>query len=138
MLERITLSRAKGWRMPPNTVKVDRSTCYGNPWAIGNPGRLKLREMPFDYACRLPFDQRRAVEAFSLWLTDTPAWWMVPPPHYFNTQGWDAFFASLNFHRNAIIQRLPGLRGKNLACWCKQGLPCHADILIESANRTPE
>ena len=25
MLERITLSRAKGWRMPPNTVKVDRT-----------------------------------------------------------------------------------------------------------------
>jgi len=29
---RITLSRAKGWRMPENTVKVDRSTIFGNPW----------------------------------------------------------------------------------------------------------
>ena len=26
------------------------------------------------------------------------------------------------------------LRGKNLACWCKLGQPCHADILIEMAN----
>ena len=26
------------------------------------------------------------------------------------------------------------LRGKNLACWCKQGWPCHADILLEIAN----
>jgi hypothetical protein len=26
------------------------------------------------------------------------------------------------------------LRGYNLACWCKPGTPCHADILIELAN----
>lgn len=31
MPERIQLSRAKGWRMPANTVKVDRSTRWGNP-----------------------------------------------------------------------------------------------------------
>lgn len=27
-----------------------------------------------------------------------------------------------------------GLRGKNLACWCKPGDPCHADILLKIAN----
>lgn len=26
------------------------------------------------------------------------------------------------------------LKGKNLACWCKAGDPCHADFLIEKAN----
>ena len=26
------------------------------------------------------------------------------------------------------------LRGKNLACWCKIGEPCHADLLLEIAN----
>ena len=26
------------------------------------------------------------------------------------------------------------LRGKNLACWCKPGAPCHADVLLELAN----
>jgi hypothetical protein len=26
------------------------------------------------------------------------------------------------------------LRGKNLACWCKPGDPCHADVLLEIAN----
>jgi len=31
---RIQLSRRKGWRMPPNTVKVDRTTRWGNPWTI--------------------------------------------------------------------------------------------------------
>ena len=27
------------------------------------------------------------------------------------------------------------LRGKNLSCWCKIGEPCHADILLEIANK---
>ena len=35
---RIQLSRAKGWRMPENTVKVDRSTKWGNPYPVA-PGR---------------------------------------------------------------------------------------------------
>jgi len=26
------------------------------------------------------------------------------------------------------------LRGKNLACFCKVGEPCHADVLLELAN----
>jgi hypothetical protein len=26
------------------------------------------------------------------------------------------------------------LRGKNLACWCPEGSPCHADVLLEIAN----
>lgn len=30
------------------------------------------------------------------------------------------------------------LRGKNLACWCKLGAPCHADVLLELANRELE
>ena len=26
------------------------------------------------------------------------------------------------------------LRGKNLACWCPEGVPCHADVLLAIAN----
>lgn len=29
---------------------------------------------------------------------------------------------------------LSELRGKNLACWCPLGGPCHAEILLELAN----
>jgi len=27
------------------------------------------------------------------------------------------------------------LRGKNLACWCALDQPCHADVLLELANK---
>jgi hypothetical protein len=37
---RIRLSRARGWRMPDNTVKVDRSTPWGNPFKVGVDGTL--------------------------------------------------------------------------------------------------
>lgn len=36
--KRIVLSRRKGWRMPANTMKIDRSTKWGNPFVIGKDG----------------------------------------------------------------------------------------------------
>lgn len=38
MPERVQLSRKRGWRMPPNTVKVDRSTRYGNSFIMAHEG----------------------------------------------------------------------------------------------------
>jgi hypothetical protein len=35
---RVQLRRTKGWRMPPGTRKVDRSTRWGNPWRAGIEG----------------------------------------------------------------------------------------------------
>lgn len=34
-----------------------------------------------------------------------------------------------------IIEGLPVLRGKHLACWCRLDWPCHADTLLLLANR---
>lgn len=41
----------------------------------------------------------------------------------------DAFAANLPLGDFA-----KALRGKNLACWCKPGSPCHADVLLRIAN----
>lgn len=35
----------------------------------------------------------------------------------------------------AFRESLNALRGKNLACWCPLDQPCHADVLLELANR---
>lgn len=53
MPKRIQLRRVKGWRMPPNTVKVDRSTKFGNP---------------FTFRPRSPDGRRIAVDRFQRWL----------------------------------------------------------------------
>lgn len=42
---RIQLRRTKGWKMPPNTVKVDRTTQWGNRWAVGQHSNALGREV---------------------------------------------------------------------------------------------
>ena len=52
---RVQLSRKKGWHMPPNTVKVDRSTKWGNPFRI--TARVSREE---------------SMEKFEHWIASTP------------------------------------------------------------------
>ena len=40
MPERIQLKRNRGWKMPPNAVKVDRTTRWGNPFKIAEFGSV--------------------------------------------------------------------------------------------------
>ena len=40
---RIQLKRTKGWRMPENTVKVDRSTKWGNQIVVGSDRGIGYR-----------------------------------------------------------------------------------------------
>lgn len=107
MPERIQLSRAKGWRMPENTVKVDRSTRWGNPYRWQDY-ELKSSDVPWD-VCPQEFATQLAVDAFCE----------------------DAATDALPVKRADIVREL---RGKNLACWCKPGTPCHADVLLRLAN----
>ena len=38
---RVRLQRSKGWTMPANTVKVDRTTRWGNPFTPQDAGSLE-------------------------------------------------------------------------------------------------
>ncbi|HEY2187547.1 MAG TPA: DUF4326 domain-containing protein [Caldimonas sp.] len=40
MPQRVQLKRSAGWKMPPNTVKVDRTTRWGNPFTITECGSV--------------------------------------------------------------------------------------------------
>ena len=49
--------------------------------------------------------------------------------------GWaDAEYPDLIDQRKRILANLKQLKGKNLSCWCSEGKPCHADVLLEMAN----
>lgn len=50
------------------------------------------------------------------------------------------YLTSLNpgfiFGQDLLMQAdLSELKGKDLACWCKEGSVCHADVLLELANK---
>ena len=40
--------------------------------------------------------------------------------------------------RPLLRKQLEELRGKNLACWCRIGEPCHGDTWLELAGRGPD
>lgn len=106
---RVQLRRTKGWRMPPNTVKVDRSTKWGNPWRVGDIGIPDAIEAT------------RRFRAATIGFTSNGSF-CAPAAHPRSYIG-------------SIIRDAPrDLRGKNLACWCAPGEPCHADVLLDLAN----
>lgn len=103
--QRIQLSRTKGWRMPPNTIKVDRSTRWGNPFNATQSYTnhrggvlVPLLAPPSPERCIDLF------QAYAMGVSMVDAEWLAP------------------------------LRGKNLACWCKPGALCHANVLLRLAN----
>ena len=119
MPERIQRKRAAGWKMPENTVSVTRPGRWGNPFAIGGWFTIgRGRGFAGMIWCRA-VDEAHA------------------GPGYVKVE--DAAHA-VEMYRT-FLRRYPltdkqvvELRGKNLACFCKLGAPCHADVLLEVAN----
>lgn len=94
--------------MPPNTVCVDRSTKWGNPFVVGRDGTRK-----------------RCVELFEALCCGLIC-----------VSGKPSYREQRNYLHMACAN-IGELRGKNLACWCPLDAPCHADVLIRAANRPP-
>ena len=110
MPERVQLQRLRGWRMPPHTRKVDRTTIFGNPFES------------------VRYDASDAVSSHRLWLTGV-----------MTDEEIEARYASivakhLIARRRRVLASLPQLRGMNLACWCSRIRPCHADLLLRLVN----
>ena len=40
----------------------------------------------------------------------------------------------LSARRRWILENIKSLQGRQLACWCRVGAECHADILLQLAN----
>jgi hypothetical protein len=110
MPNRVQLQRVKGWRMPANTRKVDRTTIFGNP---------------FDSVKR---DTGDAVRNHRLWLTG------VLTNEQLVAQYPNIVAKHLIARRRRVLETLAQLRGMNLACWCPPARPCHADLLLKLAN----
>ena len=96
--QRVQLKRSAGWKMPANTVKVDRTTRWGNPFTPAECGSVAA-----------------AVAQHGRWMRgEIAAPGGAEPPSAAAIRG--------------------ALAGRNLACWCPQPGPCHADLLLQIAN----
>ncbi|API58308.1 hypothetical protein BSL82_02450 [Tardibacter chloracetimidivorans] len=151
---RIKRGRTLGWRMPENTVTVDRRTKWGNPF------NLKASEHCWTaLACGCKGDpagrQRASVILFREWINNAAACRIQDCGLYAEREGERVAFATspaITAPQPPAIEDIQAeLRGRNLACWCKlceahqdglplgvqcdQCAPCHADVLLEIANR---
>jgi hypothetical protein len=138
--ERIQRHRTRGWRMPEGAIYVGRPTMFGNPaiverhrgrWAVwaGDVGPM--------VACvdTQPEARAEAVEFFRLWLAS--------PDGVIDRRDAIGIDAAVEprlswayaVNHEDLRARLPDLRGRDLACWCPLDQPCHADVLLEVANR---
>ena len=78
---------------------------------VGRPSRWGNQfRVDDDLGRWLEWDRETVVELHRLWVT---APWMEASLPYF----------------------LAPLRGHDLVCWCPLSSPCHADVLLELANR---
>jgi hypothetical protein len=105
MPARIQRKRTKGWKMPANAVSVTRPGRFGNPFRVSDGSCTHPDCGPKSHP---PTTAQKAVDAFRRWIEGHPA---------------------------LIAMVREKLRGRDLACWCKPGDPCHADVLLEIANR---
>jgi len=105
-LQRVQLSRKKGWRMPPDTISVARPGRWGNPFSV-LPGLAPGTQVG-RYVAMPSVEQ--AVAAYRRWLRDDPA------------------------GQRVAQEAKSALRGHNLACWCRLDGPCHAQVLLELVN----
>ena len=112
MAGRIRLSRARGWRKPPDAVVVARPSRWGNPFAVADV--LARGEAATPAAARA-----LVVERFADAVRRGPdsPWWT--PDHA----------AHLTWIRDHVGE----LAGRDLACWCPLDGPCHADVLLALA-----
>jgi len=108
--------RAKGWRMPENTVFVGRPTKWGNPYRLGQSANGWF--VYGEDGERIGDFQKDKVYAASI---------------------------AVQLYREMIERILASdphaldeLANKKIACWCPIGQPCHRDVLIELSNQPKE
>lgn len=154
---RVQMSRQHPWRSDnPDAVRVDRTTKWGNPFRLGDkqhglvhygPKHLQRFGREWDYEGRIsapgmehtmwfaPDDivethvrlgtAAEIVELYRLTILDpTPGMLLAYPS------------ARGHFLKVTVEDIRTELAGRDLACWCPPGQPCHADVLLELANGT--
>lgn len=125
--KRIQRRRSRGWRMPENTVYVGRPTKWGNPWTV-QEWCAQMQRLHYSWSgltiprAELEREARDiASTCFYSAMVDR-----VVDPQYLEHEH-PGFYPPLEQIRTELA-------GKNLACWCPEDQPCHADTLLKLAN----
>jgi hypothetical protein len=111
---RIKRERTRGWRLTKATTNPNGAEIVSRPSRYGNRCKVSLmQEMGY-------IDPHAAAaDVFRIWLAGSRS---------------DAPTDEADQRRERILDGLPSLRGKDLACTCRLDQACHADYLLDRAN----
>ena len=126
--KRIQLRRSRGWRLPPETVNVARPTKWGNPWRVGDVLGCDMDESEDYRGSAAVITAELACALYRAALLSPPTSYVCHP------DGRRTVITGLASGVTAV-DVVRELRGRHLACWCPAERPCHADVLLEVANR---
>ena len=143
--QRIQRRRTKGWRMPEGAVYVGRGSKWGNQFIVGQVQLRFPREdgrESWEYEGRL---YKTSGERHAFHHGDgTVTWHEVRDA---NREECVALYREYVTGETDMLDwrsrpvDLAPLRGRDLACWCPledehgNHVPCHADVLLDLANR---
>lgn len=143
---RLQLSRAKGFSLQAlsiatnglTAVKVTRPGPWGNPFNFRDSAYCWAA---LTYGCRgdAAGRQEASVKAFREWIDPGEGRRVLSieiDPAIVAGDKRASLGPSVEVGQAPTYEAIrTALRGRNLACWCKPGTPCHADVLLELANR---
>lgn len=132
---RIQRRRTKGWRAPEGAIYVGRPTRWGNPFDGAGPFVAKAASV-----LGLGSPDEAAAALHAAWIRGARYVESLRPwgPRLEFTEGRIAGAAWLEGTGVLDLPKTPELgplRGRDLMCWCSLRRPCHADNLIQVANR---
>ncbi len=122
-MKRIQRKRTKGFRLPENTICVNRPTKWGNPLRLDgdmimiHAGYRRANLAPWVFYTLGDIDD--VLHLYDLILDGI---------QFVNK---DLQYWSDQFKKNDIEE----LRGKNVACFCRLDQKCHADVLLKKLNQ---
>jgi hypothetical protein len=123
--KRIQRRRVKGWKMPENTVSITRPGKWGNPFKVGhhiNEKIVRITDPLILDECFIVKDKAHAIELYRMYITGDYK------TDYLKKA------ASMLYELTTKKFIIKELKGKNLACFCREGEPCHGDVLLKIAN----
>ncbi|MDP9166652.1 MAG: DUF4326 domain-containing protein [Actinomycetota bacterium] len=126
---RIQRKRTRGWKMPEGAVYVGRPSRWGNPFRVYH-GHTLIG--PSWVVARASWSHLPAEQCLACYVTSSAGQGPEDLVSAYRT----LMTVRLRDEPERLNDWLAPLCARNLACWCPLDQPCHADVLLDLANRS--
>ena len=120
--KRVQRKRSKGWKKPDGCINVTRPGKFGNPFRLTMDGWIECYSI-----------NRTILNPWILW-SATGGFTIDDILELYELWANGLLVEKKFLPRPPSDDELNSLKSHDLMCFCKEGDPCHADILLKLAN----